>query len=132
MSDLISSDKDEFLRRIPKENATPTWNCKARATNMGANDPQDCNWPMCGCDPYADKVIEALQESGLLCTQRDRERAILEARIEEAEEWYGELIFPYLGSADARDIAWAKERLADWKRKLADLARLGDAPGNAK
>lgn len=27
-------------------------------------DPQDCNWPVCGCDPYADKVIDSLQESG--------------------------------------------------------------------
>jgi hypothetical protein len=29
---------------------------------MGANDPQDCDWPVCGCDPYADKVIAALDE----------------------------------------------------------------------
>lgn len=44
----------------------PTWTCKARAANMGANDPQECNWPLCGCDPYADKVIAALEEHGLL------------------------------------------------------------------
>ena len=23
---------------------------------------QDCDWPLCGCDPYADKVIAALGE----------------------------------------------------------------------
>ena len=46
--------------------AQGTWKCKARAANMGANDPQDCDWPVCGCDPHADKVIEALQESGKL------------------------------------------------------------------
>ena len=51
------------LRPSPEQG---TWNCKARAANMGANDPQDCDWPVCGCDPYADKVIEALQESGKL------------------------------------------------------------------
>jgi hypothetical protein len=38
--------------------------CKARSANMGANDPQECNWPLCGCDPYADKVVAALQEHG--------------------------------------------------------------------
>jgi hypothetical protein len=41
-----------------------TFKCKARAANMGANDPQDCDWPVCGCDEHADKVIETLIESG--------------------------------------------------------------------
>jgi hypothetical protein len=41
--------------------------CAALAAGTaGGNDPQDCNWPTCGCDQYASKVIEALQESGLL------------------------------------------------------------------
>lgn len=44
--------------------AQPAFKCKARSANMGANDPQECDWPMCECDPYADKVIAALQESG--------------------------------------------------------------------
>jgi len=44
--------------------APAPFKCKARSANMGANDPQDCDWPVCGCDPYADKVIEALSESG--------------------------------------------------------------------
>lgn len=51
------------------------WKCKARAANMGANDPQDCDWPVCGCDPYADKVIAALQESGKLADAPLREAA---------------------------------------------------------
>jgi hypothetical protein len=25
-----------------------------------------CNWPQCGCDPHANKVIESLSEQGLL------------------------------------------------------------------
>ena len=38
--------------------------CKAR---QGLSDPPaDCDWPTCGCDPYADKVIAALEESGKL------------------------------------------------------------------
>jgi hypothetical protein len=37
--------------------------CMARLL-PGANDPQDCDWPCCGCDPYADKVVAALLEAG--------------------------------------------------------------------
>jgi hypothetical protein len=37
--------------------------CAARKQSLP--DPADCNWPLCGCDPMAAKVIEALQESGL-------------------------------------------------------------------
>jgi len=44
----------------------PQWKCVARNSNMGAGDPPECDWPVCGCDPYADKVIAALQESGVL------------------------------------------------------------------
>jgi hypothetical protein len=37
------------------------WKCKANRT---ADPPQDCDWPHCGCDPNAEKVIEALIEEG--------------------------------------------------------------------
>lgn len=40
--------------------------CSALHSSVGANLPQECNWPMCSCDPYADKVIAALQECGVL------------------------------------------------------------------
>lgn len=46
----------------------PEWKCAARGSNMGAGDPQECDWPGCGCDPYADKVIAALGEAGKLNT----------------------------------------------------------------
>lgn len=43
------------------------WTCAARKQGTaGGNDPTDCDWPTCGCDPYATKVIDALQEAGLL------------------------------------------------------------------
>ena len=42
----------------------PTWCCRAQRTGVGGGDPQDCNWPVCGCDPSASRVIEALEESG--------------------------------------------------------------------
>lgn len=41
-----------------------SFKCAARpngSSQIGANDPQECDWPTCGCDPYADKVIAALR-----------------------------------------------------------------------
>ena len=53
-----------FHERLKEEAA---WSCGARKQGTsGGNDPADCNWPVCGCDPYATKVIEALDESGML------------------------------------------------------------------
>jgi Lar family restriction alleviation protein len=41
----------------------PGWTCAARQQGTaGGNDPMDCNWPLCGCDPHADKVVAALAE----------------------------------------------------------------------
>ena len=43
------------------------WRCAARhAGTAGGNHPQDCNWPFCGCDPAASRVLEAVEESGRL------------------------------------------------------------------
>ena len=54
----------------PSANTTaqPAWKCAARNCNMGDNYPAECDWPTCGCDPYADKVIAALQEREQLPT----------------------------------------------------------------
>lgn len=38
--------------------------CGARNSSMGAATPADCDWPVCGCDPYAGSVIGALDEAG--------------------------------------------------------------------
>lgn len=47
----------------------PSWTCAARAQGTAAgNFPADCDWPGCGCDPHATKVIAALEESGHLGT----------------------------------------------------------------
>ena len=54
------------LRELRDITGTNSWQCQAIMANTGANDPQDCDWPGCGCDPNADKVIAALQESGYL------------------------------------------------------------------
>lgn len=40
--------------------------CKARtAGTAGGNLPQDCDWPWCGCDPHAERVLAAIDEQGL-------------------------------------------------------------------
>lgn len=34
--------------------------------NRSADPPQDCNWPLCGCDEHAERVITALREADML------------------------------------------------------------------
>jgi hypothetical protein len=49
-----------------------SFTCAARRQGTaGGNDPVDCDWPVCGCDDHAMKVIESLEESGHL-VQRDK------------------------------------------------------------
>lgn len=47
---------------------TPSsFDCAARKQGTaGGNDPADCDWPVCGCDPAANKVVQVLVESGWL------------------------------------------------------------------
>ena len=59
--DWAATELDALIARLPP--AETYFICKARKT---ADPPQDCNWPFCGCDPYADKVIAAIQEFGRL------------------------------------------------------------------
>lgn len=54
------------LARPTKAKAKAGWKCKA---NRHADPPQDCEWPTCGCDPYAYKVIDALEEQGFNFTR---------------------------------------------------------------
>jgi hypothetical protein len=39
------------------------WACRVRAAGK-VDPPQDCDWPFCGCDEHATKVIEMLVECG--------------------------------------------------------------------
>src|SRR5580765_4432377 len=50
--------------------------------SAGGNDPADCDWPMCGCDPHADKVVAALHEQGLIVAN-DPEEAPTRPREQE-------------------------------------------------
>jgi hypothetical protein len=47
------------------QEAARGFTCAVRAAGK-TDPPQDCDWPFCGCDPHATKVVEALQESGAL------------------------------------------------------------------
>lgn len=55
--------------------------CKAGESNTGGGDPQECDWPRCGCDPNADKVISTLYESGALIDGEPKRIAALEADL---------------------------------------------------
>lgn len=58
---------EEYQAREAKENPPAKgegqWTCKARSGGDPA-EPQDCDWPHCGCDPAASKVVSALIEEG--------------------------------------------------------------------
>lgn len=58
---------EKLSAQAPQLGETQRWQCAAR--RQALPEPGECNWPACGCDPYADKVIEALQESGQLPSQ---------------------------------------------------------------
>ena len=53
--------------------------CAARKQGTaGGNDPADCDWPGCGCDKAANKVIDSLAESGLLAMSKAQEDVLKE------------------------------------------------------
>lgn len=63
-------DAAAMLRSLARQALAPSsWECGARKQGTaGGNDPADCDWPVCGCDPYASKVIASLEERGSLPT----------------------------------------------------------------
>lgn len=66
-ADIANAEIDRALSGSGTDRA----GCKARNANMGANDPQDCDWPFCDCDPAANRVIAGLQEAGLQIVRLD-------------------------------------------------------------
>lgn len=50
------------LRAVLKRE--PSWKCDAMGAG-GPDGPQDCSWPHCGCDPHAQRVLDALTEEGI-------------------------------------------------------------------
>jgi hypothetical protein len=58
--------------------------CKYRNSGVGGNDPQECAWPECGCDPAANRVIEHYLECGLTLVKEGEVEA-LRQRVQEME-----------------------------------------------
>lgn len=57
------------------------WECGARQRHIGA-EIQDCDWPACGCDPYASKVLDAVAESGFRIVKDTEMQAAIAAWLE--------------------------------------------------
>lgn len=51
----------DFIARADLPGEGLAFKCKGRISTP--DGPGDCNWPVCGCDPYAEKVIDALSEN---------------------------------------------------------------------
>lgn len=69
---------------------TVSWKCAADRSGGGGNDPQDCDWPTCGCDPHANKVIETLQDCGWHAPQgRGRRRVNVHKDCRPKDPSYG-------------------------------------------
>lgn len=47
----------------------PGWKCQVREAGL-TDPPQDCDWPHCGCDPYANRVLEDLDEQGFTVSRK--------------------------------------------------------------
>jgi len=81
---VLTVDTSELQRFVAESIAAidkaRQFTCKAR--HPAGPDPQDCGWPTCGCDPYADKVITALAESFPV----DTETAVLRITL----AWYAD------------------------------------------
>ncbi len=59
-----------------------TWKCAAQGSTYP--DFQDCDWPFCGCDENALKVVESLHECGWLSDSEARTLQSQCARMKEA------------------------------------------------
>jgi hypothetical protein len=51
-------------------------------------EPQDCNWPFCGCDDRANKVVETLQECGYADPDEAHRLRSLNAKLRKALQSY--------------------------------------------
>lgn len=82
-------ENEEQQKRFHERLKAERWKCAAQQQGTaGGNDPAECNWPMCGCDLYATKVVETLSESGW--TSRDaRREAILRELASETQKLGG-------------------------------------------
>lgn len=76
---------DEGMHRRKERQRTDEVACKARASNTTHHDPADCDWPVCGCDDAANKVVAALEEQGAIVGSRWECRNAKQAEAEGKE-----------------------------------------------
>jgi rubrerythrin len=71
--ELIREEERGYERgmRDAKNETVQSFTCKYRNSGVGGNDPQECAWPECGCDPAMNKVIEHYYECGLTLVKED-------------------------------------------------------------
>lgn len=65
---------------------TAKWTCAALKQSLP--EPADCDWPFCGCDEHASKVISALEECGALKDRSEVAEQVhpTETRIQPTDE----------------------------------------------
>lgn len=54
--------------RLPDAESSVGWKC---AANPRAVEPQDCEWPTCGCDPHVADLIETLANAGYVIVPKE-------------------------------------------------------------
>src|SRR6266481_8609479 len=78
---VTSYTKNEAIEtwnaRVVPEQIT-AWKCMGRKQSLP--ELGECNWPDCGCDPYATKIIESLLEQGWFSPlRREHEKELFNA-----------------------------------------------------
>jgi len=91
------------------------WKCKALVGSAGLNDPQDCDYPFCGCDPSSGKVIDTLIECGWqsgdeIRKREQRVRELVEKCQREADRFDDDDGVLYRWFADELQAALAQEK----------------------
>lgn len=65
----------------PSSTRSDRWVCATRQRGITL-DPQDCDWPVCGCDPLASKVLDTIAESGFVIVPKDPSSTRSEVTVE--------------------------------------------------
>lgn len=95
--------------------------CAARKQSLP--EPGDCDWPTCGCDPHADKVITALEEQCLLLSASPVGETVAHALNEWADLGSNALQWLRNIKDDVSTPAEALEEMAENYRRVMDLSR---------
>lgn len=86
--------------------------CKAQRSGVGGSDPQDCDWPFCDCDPKAEKVIEAIEESGFAVVNVHEWQEVLCCVAQVFDGWHND------GTAWSEWDESVRKRVGELQQKL--------------